>query len=113
MRKLATVLAHRVTVAALATLSAISWGQSSPSSVPVPDWYHLANSLQDLSLAGLAGGSANRVWYSPDGGTLHVLTASGKVFETTDFEKWQLSKDAAPGVADLSPDGIVLPEAGA
>jgi uncharacterized protein (TIGR03437 family) len=33
------------------------------------------------------------VWYSPDGSNLFVATASGRVFQTSDFDNWQL----APG----------------
>ena len=45
------------------------------------DWYHTGNSLLGLSLAGLATGPVERVWYSPDGSTLSIATASGKIFE--------------------------------
>jgi uncharacterized protein (TIGR03437 family) len=106
MSRLATVLAHGVTVAMLVAASGEAWAQAAP------DWYHVGNSLEDLSLAGLATGPVDRVWYSPDGSTLYA-SAAGKVFETNDFEKWAESGAAAPASTDLSPDGVNLPEPGA
>ena len=55
------------------------------------DWYHLGNALLDLSLAGLATGPVDRVWYSADGGTLFLATANGRIFETSDFDSWRAS----------------------
>jgi uncharacterized protein (TIGR03437 family) len=123
MSRLATVLAHTVTVLTRArTRRAIAslllaaplgaWAQG------VPDWYHVGNSLEDLSLAGLATGPVNRVWYSADGGTLYAAAsgdtaAEGKTFETSDFERWSASAATAPAPVDLSSDGTNLPESGA
>ena len=70
-------------------------GASAPGWAQAPDWHHLGNSLVDLSLAGLATGPVNRVWYSPDGSTLSIETASGRLFQTQDFDSWQ----ALPGPA--------------
>jgi len=47
----------------------------------------------DLALPSLATGAVDRVWYSPDGSNLFVRTASGRIFETSDFEQWQLATD--------------------
>ncbi len=126
MSRLATVLVPRVTVAlflaaALLATAAVAWAQPAPGTAPgllpglaqpAPDWYHLGNSAVDLSLAGLATGAVDRVWYSPEGATLYAA-ASGKTFETSDFEKWKTSQAAAPTAVDLSADGTRLPEAGA
>lgn len=118
MSRGATVLAHTVTAG---LLLAAAWtpvrGQSGASplpnaSLPAPDWYHVGNSLENLSLAGLATGAVDRVWYSADGATLFA-SSSGKTFETSDFEKWAASTVGAPPANDLAPDGISLPEAGA
>jgi len=41
----------------------------------------------------------DRVWYSEDGSTLYARTASGRIFQTNDFERWRLVADpriAAP-----------------
>lgn len=51
-------------------------------------WRKIGNDLIDLSLAGLATGPVDRVWYSADGSQLLIRTASGKEFATSDFETW-------------------------
>jgi uncharacterized protein (TIGR03437 family) len=48
----------------------------------------------DLAMPSLATGAVDRVWYSPDGSNLYAKTATGRVFETTDFEQWRLVTDA-------------------
>jgi uncharacterized protein (TIGR03437 family) len=83
------------------------WGQ-----VTTPDWNHLGNSLVNLSLADLSTGPVSRVWYSADGGTLYATTASGKTFETRDFETWQASA-AVSGNPPDAPPGVRPPEPGA
>jgi len=109
MRRTATVLEQVVTLAAVALAGACAvWAQS-----PASSWYPVGNSLVDLSLAGLASGPVERVWYGFDGGTLYVTTFSGKTFETHDFETWQGSQAAAPPAGDLSASGTNLPESGA
>lgn len=65
------------------------------------DWHHVGNSLIDRSLADLTTGAVDRVWYSPDGGTLYVTTALGRSYETSDFETWRGSLATAPAAADL------------
>jgi uncharacterized protein (TIGR03437 family) len=99
-----TILALAFTAAA----TSVAWAQS-----PAPTWYPVGNSLVDFSLAGLASGPVDRVWYSTDGGTLYATTFSGKTFETQDFETWKESTATAPPAADLSTLGTPLPEPGA
>lgn len=107
MSRLATVLAQGVTVGGVTlTLLAASggaWAQTAS------DWYHVGNSLENLSLAGLATGAVDRVWYSADGSTLYAREA-GKTFETNDFERWSGSGAVAPAAADLATEGTNLPE---
>jgi uncharacterized protein (TIGR03437 family) len=81
----------------------------------VLDWHHLGNSLVDLSLAGLAGGPVNRVWYSADGSALFAATSSGRVFQTNDFDTWQALPDGAapPPRAESAALPRRLPELGA
>src|ERR1017187_7804178 len=75
-------------------------------------WRQIGNALIDRSLAGLATGPVDRVWYSADGSQLLIRTASGTVFATSDFETWQLSSATAPSPA--IPSGVAsLPESGA
>ena len=79
------------------------------------DWRRVGNAAIDRSLAGLATGPVNRVWYS-NSGSLMVQTASGRVLETADFEKW---KAVAPGTSVAVPPNpqnalaVRLPENGA
>ncbi len=113
MSRLATVLVHCVTVVGvtLGMLVAGSEGAWAQASAPAtaPDWYHVGNSLEDLSLAGLATGAVDRVWYSADGSILYASAAS-KTFETSDFEKWAGSGAEVPASSDLSSEGTNLPE---
>lgn len=76
------------------------------------DWQHIGNSAVDLSLASAATGPVNRVWYSVDGTRLMALTASGRVFQTDDFETWQPAPGTGAPPVDPAP-AVSLPEAGA
>jgi uncharacterized protein (TIGR03437 family) len=56
------------------------------------------------------------VWYSSDGSRLFVLTATGRVFETADFERWQPSVAVPPArdpnfEAPSVPDGALAVQA--
>jgi uncharacterized protein (TIGR03437 family) len=55
----------------------------------------VGNSAINLSVAGLATGPVDRVWYSGSGSLL-AHTASGRVFETSDFESWHPASAAVP-----------------
>ena len=71
-----------------------AWSQSTGL-----DWRHIGNAALDLSFPSVATGPADRVWYSADGSVLYVRTLSGRMFQTTTFEKWQRVLDpkvAAP-----------------
>jgi uncharacterized protein (TIGR03437 family) len=76
------------------------------------DWVRLGNSAIDFSLAGLATGAVERVWYAPQGDGLLIQTKSGKIYQTNDFESW---KPLASAVVPPLPDQSVfkLPEPGA
>src|SRR5579863_1995015 len=67
---------------------------------PSGDWRRVGNSSIDLSLAALAAGPVDRVWYSASGSLL-IHTASGRVFETSDSETWHRSAAQVP--AEVSP----------
>jgi len=76
------------------------------------DWTHIGNSVVDEGLAGSASGPVNRVWYSPEGSKLSVLTGSGTEYQTADFESWQpIPAVVPPTIVDASP--LTLPENGA
>src|SRR6267143_4137886 len=100
-------LAVLTVVAALGALSAS--GQTVPLAL---DWRHIGNSGLDLSIAGVATGPVDRVWYSADGSKLYARTGSGRVFQTEDFERWTAASDAAaPAVTSAAAPGA--PETGA
>jgi uncharacterized protein (TIGR03437 family) len=64
----------------------------------------------DLGLAAIATGPFARVWYSSDGSLLSAATTSGRVFSTSDMDRWSLSQDAIPP-ADGSVPVRSVPEA--
>ena len=76
-------------------------------------WRHVGNSGIELGLPSLATGPVDRVWYSPDGDALFAKTASGRIFQTSDFEQWQLVTDAKVSPpAEQNPSAAGTPEAG-
>lgn len=52
----------------------------------------------ELALPSVATGPVDRVWYSADGAMLYAKTASGRIFQTKDFEQWQLVTDSKVNV---------------
>ncbi len=84
---------------------------SGVSAQGISGWKHLGNAAIDRSLAGLATGPVDRVWYSQSGSLL-VKTTSGRVFETADFETWRQVDAAVPPEA-ASTTAAKLPESGA
>jgi len=72
----------------LAALPLSVWAQTG-----AVGWRHVGNSAMELALPSLATGAVNRVWYSADGSSLYARTASGRVFQTSDFEQWRLVTD--------------------
>src|ERR1700733_14945727 len=87
--------ARVVSVAIFASLpwcfSLPAWGQT--SSQGGLGWRRVGNSAMQLALPSLATGAVDRVWYSADGSNLYAKTASGRIFETGDFEQWHLLTD--------------------
>ena len=95
----------------LLAISSLLEGQTVPAGGIA--WRHIGNSAMELALPSLATGAVDRVWYSPDGADLFAKTASGRVFETGDFEQWKLVTDAkANPPADNTPPAANTPEAG-
>src|ERR1700722_15523338 len=89
------------------------WGRVSRLTGGV-GWRHIGNSAIELPLPSLATGAVDRVWYSTEGSALFAKTASGRIFETRDFEQWQLITD--PKITpppELEPAAAATPEAGA
>src|SRR5580704_541060 len=103
MYKSATV---RVLYATLVSLCL----QGALQAQPATTWRQIGNTLIDRSLAGLATGPVDRVWYSQDGSQLLVRTASGKIFATSDFETWSKTSSTPPANPSAPTPGR-LPEA--
>src|SRR5579863_8970287 len=89
MYKSATVRVLAATLASALSLFAQTATKTGP-------WRRIGNALIDRSLAGLASGPVDRVWYSSDGSQLLLRTPSGKIFATTDFETWQPAYGVPP-----------------
>jgi uncharacterized protein (TIGR03437 family) len=92
---------------ALALLLAPAWAQ------PAPDWRKVGPTSYEAALASPAGGPVQRVWFSPSGSTLFVLTNSGKVFQTADFEAWTPAADVTPPPEPAAAGVVGIPEPGA
>ncbi len=105
-------MCRTATIRVLVALGLAS-GWYSYAQTPGINWRHIGNSAIELALPSVATGPVDRVWYSSDGETLYARTASGRIFETGDFEHWRQVLDAkiAPPVEDRS-TAVSVPEAG-
>jgi uncharacterized protein (TIGR03437 family) len=98
----------------LLLLAATSFGQTQADvRLPSSDWRQIGGTTFEASLAELASGPVEEVWYSPDGATLYGRTGSGRLFETSDFELWRPSAAVDRPDEALAPGDANLPEAGA
>lgn len=94
----------------VATVAAAALAQEPVSSRL--DWRRFGNlSIAGSAAAGLASGPVSRVWYSPSGSRLTVVTAGGQVWETNDFESWTEASAEAP--ERIGAEASALPEANA
>jgi len=75
-----------------------------------PDWRRIGNSAFDLALPSVATGPVERVWYSPDGSRLFARTASGRTFESADFEGWKPVEGLEPPALPEATAPARLPE---
>ena len=86
-----------------------------------PDWRKLGNSSVELNLASPVTGPVDSVWFSPAGDRLFAQSRSGKIFETSDYERWTESllpqartdRDGAARVERLPESGARLRSASA
>ncbi len=100
--------------AVLAILAVVpGWGQSNAPSNAI-DWRRIGDAAIDASLAAVATGAVDRVWFSNDGGSLWIRTRYGKVYRTGDRETWQPvdEKDVAQPAVATNP-AFAKPEASA
>ena len=97
--------AHQLALLLVATgtFVSLSFAQVSQGQI---SWSHVGGTAVASGLAGRAGGAVRGVWYSADGARLFVRTATGRIFETADLERWQLNRDEVlplnPGASQVS-----------
>lgn len=96
---------RRVPVLVLA-LTAVAAAQTSP------DWRKVGGASVDLALASPATGPIERVWFSA-GGVLFARTASGKIYQTADFDAWSAVTSAVELPTPTPSPAVRLPELGA
>jgi len=77
-----------------------------------PQWSPVAGYTVNLGLAGPATGPVQAVWYTAGGNRLLAQTQSGRVFETTDFQHWQLNSSDAVPPAPAKPVTAANPDSG-
>ena len=77
------------------------------------DWRRVGGSAVESRLAGPVTGAMTNVWYSADGSLLYAQTASGKVFQTLDFETWEPAQNPPDPPANFPREPVRKPEPGA
>src|SRR5579871_3362171 len=99
----------RTTLRVLALTGLLAVAGAALAQTTGPEWRHLGNSALELGLPSLATGPVDRVWYSTDGAVLYAKTATGHIFQTTDFEQWQRVADPriAPPTTRFNASGPV------
>ncbi len=85
---------------------------ASAQSQTSPIWTRVGGYTVNLGLAGPATGPVRSVWYLAGGSRLQVETASGRIFETTDFQHWQLNTTDAVPPRPALPGSATRPESG-
>ena len=100
----------RILVASVGVIVAggLLHGQTTPS------WKRIAGTTINEALAEPASEPASAVWYAAGSRALLAQTASGRVFETTDFVHWRLSTSGTvPATSFNAGLPLSLPEPGA
>jgi len=87
---------HKGTTRTLARLAAMALAVVGVSA-QTTEWRPIGNSSADVQLASPVTGPVVQVWYSDDGSLLYARTASGKLFQTLNFESWE------PAAGDPTP----------
>jgi uncharacterized protein (TIGR03437 family) len=98
---------YRIVIATVLATSAVSAQISTDT--PASTWRRIGNAAIDRSLADLASGPVDRVWYSATG-SLMVHTPSGRVFESADFETWKPASAPVPPESAPRVQPVNLPE---
>ena len=101
------VSVYRSATVRVAVATVLAAGSLLAQAVP-ESWRHIGNSVVDRSLADLATGPVDRVWFLPSGPLL-AHTAEG-VFETADFETWHPASATPPASDPEQFTPVRLPE---
>lgn len=104
------VTATAAALAATAVMAAVLPVRAQAQAAPF--WSQVAGYTVNLGLAGPATGPVQAVWYAAGGTRLLAQTHSGRVFETTDFQHWQLNSSEPLPAAAPKPAAGARPEAG-
>ncbi len=77
-----------------------------------PEWRRIGNSAIEMALPSLASGPVDRVWFSADGSSLFVRSATGLIFESQDLEQWRTadSRSVVPALTANESAGTGIPE---
>ena len=103
-------MCHKATIRRVVCLSLALelLGAFAVAQIPA-DWRRVGSTTLDLSLASVATGPVERVWFSEDGVRLFVRTGLKRTYSTSDFEHWQIAADAvipeaAAGLVKVLPE---------
>ncbi len=98
-------------MSALALTAVAGWAQVAATPAgETPSWRRIGEPSINSHLAGPSTGPVSSVWYSTDGASLYARTASGRIFQTADFENWTPSDGSRPD-APQRVDPVHKPEA--
>ncbi|HLY19896.1 MAG TPA: hypothetical protein VKR61_21865 [Bryobacteraceae bacterium] len=75
--------------------ASLAAGILTAQTVPL-EWRRVGSPSLEVGLASPATGPVRSVWYSADGSRLFARTASGRVFQTDDFESWTPARTVGP-----------------
>ena len=106
-------MCQRATIRAFATAAVLlaTAGAISAQNLGI-DWRHIGNSAIELGLPSVATGPVSRVWYSTDGSVLSVRTGDGRIYQTSDFERWRQVDSRIVPPLQATPAVATVPEAG-
>jgi uncharacterized protein (TIGR03437 family) len=111
MREMKSATASVLAITAMMAMIAAALPATAQAQT-APQWSPVAGYTVNLGLAGPATGPVQAVWYNAAGNRLLALTQSGRVFETADFQRWQLNSSDAVPPAFAKPPAVARPEAG-
>jgi uncharacterized protein (TIGR03437 family) len=100
-------------MAGLGLIGASGLAAQSDIASPPSGWKRIAGASIHENLAAPATGPVRAVWYSASGNRLLAVTASNRIFETSDFRHWQLNTADVSPAAAVPATALRLPESGA